>query len=191
MNTNDDIINGLINNDQAVVKRIYKTQFPIISGWIKKNNGTQDDANDMMQEAFLILIRKIKAERLDLVCNFSTYFFSICKHLWFQELRKKIRTSQTKIDDYYDLTDDNSDDEFEERKLNVFLEQINQLETKCRQLLLLYCEKRSLTDIMHIMGFKNTQAVADKKKNCRKRLIENLLNCKEYKDLQGEIFINY
>lgn len=160
--------------------------------WIKKNNGTVDDTEDILQEAFLIIIRKLKTEGLNLNCNFSTYFFSICKHLWFQELRNRSRVKLKEMQEFYWLANEVLEyDELEEKKLKLFLKQINLLEEKCRQLLLLYCKKKSISEIMKLMGFKNEQAVADKKKNCRKKLIKNLLNCKEYKELQNEILITY
>jgi RNA polymerase sigma factor (sigma-70 family) len=190
MYSNEEIINGLIHNDRTIINNIYKTQYPIILGWIKKNSGSADDTDDVFHDAFIIVINKLRAEGISLNCSFSTYLFSICKHLWFQELRNRSRVQLSDIQEYNDLKYSESNDELEKRKRQIFLKQISLLETKCRQLLLLYCKSKSLSEIMHIMGFKNTQAAADKKKNCRKTLIKNLLNSKEYKELQSEIFIN-
>jgi RNA polymerase sigma factor (sigma-70 family) len=190
MYNNKEIIDGLICNDRKIINNLYKTQYPIILGWIKKNSGSADDTDDIFHEAFLIVIRKIRAKRLFLNCSFSTYLFSICKHLWFQELRNRSRVQPTEINDFNEPIDSDSNDELEEKKLQIYLTQLKLLEAKCRQLLLLYCKKKSLPEIMQIMGFRNTQAVADKKKNCRKKLLNNLLNCKEYKELQIEILIN-
>jgi RNA polymerase sigma factor (sigma-70 family) len=190
MCSNEEIIDGLINNDRTIINTIYKTQYPIILGWIKKNSGSADDTDDIFHEAFIIVINKLRADGILLNCSFSTYLFSICKHLWFQELRKRSRVQLIDIQKYNNLEYSELNNELEERKRQIFLKQISFLETKCRQLLLLYCKRKSLPEIMHIMGFRNTQAVADKKKNCRKTLIKNLLNSKEYKELQSEIFIN-
>ena len=191
MYSNDEIIDGLIHNNQTIITKVYKTLFPVIQSWINKNNGDTDDAKDIYHEAFIIIFRKISADDFSLKCSFSTYLFSICKHLWFQELRKKSRFSANGILEVIDMPITESDDDIEEIKLNIFLTQISQLETKCRKLLLLYSEKKSLNEIMNIMGFINTQAVADKKKNCRKTLIKKLLNCKEYKQLFSGIHIDY
>ena len=191
MYSNEEILKGFINNNQTIIRKIYKTQFNIILSWIKKNNGTSADTYDIMQEAFLIILRKLKNDSIHLNCSFSTYLFSICKHLWFQELRHRSRELTLEISDFNDFIETTSDMEFEERKLKIYLTQLNKLEAKCQQLLMLFCEKKTFLEIMRVMGFKNLQAVADKKKNCRKKLIQNLLNCKEYKEIQNEIFINY
>lgn len=190
MYSNDEIIDGIIRNDQRIIEIIYKTQYPIVYGWIRKNKGTSEDTDDLFHEAFIIILRKIKAEGLYLNCSFSTYLFSICKHLWFQELRKKSRMLPIEALELNNPIENDSYDNLEDEKLQIFLNQLDLLDVKCRQLLLLYCKRNSLNEIMKLMGFKNAQAVADKKKNCRKKLIKNLLNCKEYRRLQSEIFIN-
>jgi RNA polymerase sigma factor (sigma-70 family) len=191
MYTNKEILDGLIRDDEAIVKNIYRKLHPMISSWIKKNNGSSDDTKDILQEAFLILICKIKDEGITLECSFYTYLFSICKHLWFEELRNRSKVQTNDLQNFVNLSDEIPDDDLEEKKLNIYLYQLNRLESKCRTLLLLYCKKKPLFEIMQIMGFKNPQAVADKKKNCRKRLIQNLLRSKEYKELQSEVLVNY
>lgn len=187
--SNEQIIDGFIQNDRTIIKYLYESQYPVIHGWIKKNSGNEYDANDIFHETFLIILRKLKKEKLTINCCFTTYFFSISKHLWLQELRKRSRIHTKDIQEFNEISIEESDTELEEKKLDIFLEQINRLETKCRDLMLLHCQKKSLSEIKNLLGFINTQAVADKKKNCRKKLIQNLLNCKEYKELQSEVFI--
>ena len=189
MYSNNEIIEGLMQNDSRIVNEIYRTQYPIIRAWVRKNNGSIIDTDDIFHEAFLIIFRKLKSEKLLLTCSFSTYLFSICKHLWFKELRRRARIQVCEIDDFKELVDLDTYNEIEERKFQIFLKNVNLLGEKCKQLFLLYSNKRSLPEIMKMMGFKNTQAVADKKKNCRKILLRKLINCKEYKELGNEIFV--
>jgi hypothetical protein len=78
MYSNNEIINGLIQNDMTLVKSIYKAQLPIVFGWVKKNNGSLDDAFDVFQEAFLIIISKLKSESMieDLNKGFGTITYN-------------------------------------------------------------------------------------------------------------------
>jgi len=187
MYSNKEIINGLLNNDRTIINKIYKTQYPIVANWIKKNSGSIDDCDDIFHEAFLIILRKLKNEELNLSSSFSTFLFAICKNLWLQELYIRSKYQIQDIEQISDLTDTSNNDKLEELKLKIYLNQLNLLEQKCRQIFLLCHEKKNLSEIMRIMGFSNIQAVADKKKNCKKTLIRNLLNCKECKNLQNEI----
>ena len=189
MYTNSELIDGLIRNDPKVIKNIYSSQFPIILNWIRKNSGNSDDANDVFQEALLIVLRKLKTDCLTLDCSFSTYLFSICKHLWFQEIRTRARFQVNLNGEFNEIADCCHEKELEEARFRIFLRNLNLLEAKCIQLLLLYCKEKTLSEIKSRMGFRNTQAVADKKKNCRKALIKYLLNCKEYRELDGEVYV--
>ena len=60
MYSNEDIINGLINNNQDVIKKTYRVLLNVINNWIRKNNGYYEDAADILQEAFIIVLNKIK-----------------------------------------------------------------------------------------------------------------------------------
>lgn len=188
MHTNKVLIDGLIRNDPKVIKNIYSTQLPGILNWVRKNSGSYDDANDIFQEGLLIVLRKLKTDYLTLDCSFSTYLFSICKHLWFQEIRRKARFQVKLNGEFNEIADCCHEKELEEARFRIFFRNLNLLEARCIELLLLYCKKKTLSEIKSRMGFRNTQAVADKKKNCRKTLIKYLLNCKEYRELNGEVY---
>jgi RNA polymerase sigma factor (sigma-70 family) len=191
--SDEKILEGIVKKDRKIINYVCSKFKPQISGWIKKNSGTPYDSDDIFQQAFLILFRKIniEGEKLKLSCNLSTYFFSVCKHLWFQELRKRLRFHSKDIEAFRDLLISDSDDDIDDIKFKIFVKQLKELDPRCRRLLLLCCKSKSLTEIKKTMGFKNNQAVADKKKNCRKKIITNLLNSKEYRDLQNEIYIHY
>lgn len=65
-----------------------------------------DDTKDVMQEAILIIIRKLKNEGIKLDCCFSTYFYSICKNIWFEELRRKTRFTVRDNQKFINLADE-------------------------------------------------------------------------------------
>lgn len=186
-----EIIDGIRNNDTEQIKKFYRKQYSILSRWVIKNSGLKEDVDDIIQEGFLILIRKLKDENFKLECALSTYMFSICKHLWFQELRYRSKMLASDFECFNDLADDPSLKQLEDKKLSIYLNHLTKLEPKCRDLFLLCCQKKSLFEIMEILGFKNEQAVSDKKKNCRRKLIVNLLNCKDFKAIQSELSIDY
>jgi DNA-directed RNA polymerase specialized sigma24 family protein len=59
--TNLDLLNGILRNDTIVLQFIYKNFYSKINFFIKKNSGDDDDANDIFQEAIIIIYRKLKA----------------------------------------------------------------------------------------------------------------------------------
>jgi RNA polymerase sigma factor (sigma-70 family) len=190
MYSNKEIFEGLLKHDPVVIKNIYDENHHIITRWIKHNSGNSDEADDLLHDALLIVLRKSKQEEIKLTCSFSTYLVSISKHLWFHELRRRQRLLLTEINQFNDLPDEKYDEpgQFKEKLLKKIL---LTLDTKERKLLELYKKKVPLSEIMLELGFRNKQAVADKKKNCIKKLRKNLLSCAEYKEFQIGIFENY
>lgn len=188
MYNNDQINDGLLHNDEMIVKHLYKNDYPAISKWIKRNNGSKEDSDDIFQEALLFIIVKIREGSFSLSCNFSTYLFSISKHLWFQELKIRKKRVLEDFNEFFDLSfeDDDYDDTYDKMQ-KILRDQIARLDIRSQRFLLLCIQNKSISQIMQIMGFKNAQAVADKKQNCRKILIKKILNCVEFKKLNHEI----
>ena len=141
MYSNEDIINGLINNNQDVIKKTYRVLLNVINNWIRKNNGYYEDAADILQEAFIIVLNKIKTDGFKIGMFLFYLHFSICKHLWFQDSGIVQRYIQKETVDFHIITGIVDDSEFEQRKMYIYIDQINKLEAKCRDLLLLYCQE--------------------------------------------------
>src|SRR3989339_368770 len=106
--SNEELLNGILRNDSVILQFIYKNFYYKINFFIKKNNGDDDDANDVFQEAIIIMYRKIKDNSLILDCSFDTYLYSICRFLWMKQLEKRknekerIYDNQEYRDDIYD-----------------------------------------------------------------------------------------
>ena len=49
---------------------------------IHSNGGRPQDAEDVFQEALIILVGKIRKSDFKLTAKLSTYLFSVCRFLW-------------------------------------------------------------------------------------------------------------
>src|SRR3989339_1281700 len=107
--TNLELLNGILRNDTIVLQYIYKNFYSKINFFIKKNNGDDDDANDIFQEAIIIIYRKLKANELVLDCTFETYLYSICRFLWLKQLEKR-KIEKESIKDNHEFNDEIYDD---------------------------------------------------------------------------------
>jgi RNA polymerase sigma factor (sigma-70 family) len=81
-------IEGLANNDSAIIHAIYKKFVPKVVYYIKNNSGDEDKAQDVIQEVMILLFNQAKAKKLRLTCPFDAYFFLLCKRKWLNELKK-------------------------------------------------------------------------------------------------------
>ena len=51
-------INGLINNDSAIINSIYKKFVPKVINYIKNNSGNHDQAPDVVQDILILLFNQ-------------------------------------------------------------------------------------------------------------------------------------
>ncbi|MBN8787361.1 MAG: sigma-70 family RNA polymerase sigma factor, partial [Terrimonas sp.] len=94
MNTNlkeQELIKGLALNEKGAIETIYKDNFAVIQHLIINNNGSEDDAKDIFQEAVIVLYEKAKSGVFELNCQIKTYLYSVSKRLWLKRLQKNNR----------------------------------------------------------------------------------------------------
>ena len=84
--TDSEVILGILNNSENVLKRLYLAYFPMILQLVINNNGNTDDAKDIYQEAIIVLYNKVKTGDFELSSKLKTYIYSICRRLWLKRL---------------------------------------------------------------------------------------------------------
>jgi len=67
--TDQDLLNGLKNRDADVITAIYHQNIDLIISFVTRNSGSQEDAEDLFQDAIMILYEKIGNERIELTCS--------------------------------------------------------------------------------------------------------------------------
>jgi|APTNR8051073442_1049403.scaffolds.fasta_scaffold00532_24 RNA polymerase sigma factor (sigma-70 family) len=87
-------IEALIRHDQRLIEAIYENYADGIKGFILANGGTIADAGDVFQDALADIYRQGQRGFV-LTCSFKTFFFTVCRNKWFDELRKRGRAEVT------------------------------------------------------------------------------------------------
>ena len=80
------------NNDLAL-NGLYRN-FPSIRKLVRSGGGSTNDAEDVFQDALIILIRKTKTD-FQLTAQLSTYLYGVSRLLWNEQLRKRKRLKLT------------------------------------------------------------------------------------------------
>lgn len=186
-----DLLNGIQRNDTIILQFIYKNFYSSINFFIKKNSGDDDDANDIFQEAIIIIYRKLKSNDLVLDCSFETYLYSVCRFLWLKQLDKR-KLEKEKIKDNHEYNDDIYDDGLERvvdlnERYRLYQKHFANLGNDCQKILQLYFDKVPLRNIAQIMGFKSDKYAKKRKFKCKEYLIKSIKQDLEYKKiLSGE-----
>jgi RNA polymerase sigma factor (sigma-70 family) len=186
-----DLLNGIQRNDTIVLQHIYKTFYSNINFFIKKNSGDEEDANDIFQEAIIIIFRKLKANELVLDCTFETYLYSVCRFLWLKQLDKR-RIEKEKLKDNHEYHEDLYDDGLDRvadlnERYRLYQKHFTNLGKDCQKILQLYFDKVPLKNIAQIMGFKSEKYAKKRKFKCKEYLINSIKQDLEYdKVLHGD-----
>ncbi|MBN2762328.1 MAG: hypothetical protein JXR41_04490, partial [Bacteroidales bacterium] len=85
--TNEELISGIKNRDNAILHYIYKTFYPIIREFVIRNYGHADDAKDVFQEALVVIFRKTHEDNLKLHTSFTNYLYTVSRFIWLNMLK--------------------------------------------------------------------------------------------------------
>lgn len=81
-------IDGLVQNNSFVIREIYEKFAPKVIGFVCKNSGDREQAEDLVQEVLLVIYDQARTKKLQLTCPFDAYFFLLCKRKWLNILKK-------------------------------------------------------------------------------------------------------
>ena len=82
------LLNQLQNEDNASFALLYRFYYPAIEAHIIRNSGSQADAEDVFQEAIVVLLQQIRRVDFVLTSSLKTYLFAIARNLWLKRLRE-------------------------------------------------------------------------------------------------------
>jgi RNA polymerase sigma factor (sigma-70 family) len=157
----------LQKNDQALLA-LYKN-FPAVKKMIRSKGGHVSDAEDIFQEALIILCRKIKDPGFVLTAQLSTYLFSVCRFLWKDELKRRKNHQFLDFETGLDAAEEQQlKDHTEEEALIKLAERVvNELGERCREVLILfYSGQLKLKDIAAKMGYTSENTAKNQKYKC-------------------------
>lgn len=165
------IIEKIKKGDNTAVDYLYQKHFGMMLRLIQKNNGTEDEAKDIYQDALIIFWEKVSSGDFILTSKISTYLYSICNNLWKKELLRKSRLSSDEKDIPV------HSDFFQKEQINAITECIEKLSETCQKVLsLYYFDKMSMSEIAVRLDFSSSDTAKTKKYKCKKELDKLVLS---------------
>lgn len=171
--TDNEVILGILNNSESALKRLYVAYFPMVLQLIINNNGNEDDAKDIYQEAIIVLYNKVKAGNFELSSKLKTYIYSICRRLWLKRLTQLNRYGGDIRDFQEYLPVDNEVELHNDRDIQ-FDKMENALQLlgePCKTIMEdFYIYNRSMQEICERFGYTNADNAKTQKYKCLQRL---------------------
>lgn len=160
-------------NDSKTLTMIYRKTYPMVEKFVLQNNGTLEDAKDIFQDAFYLLMRKVKEDQFELTAQPSTYLFGISKNLWFKELTKK-RLDPANYRAEQELEHIDTEEDEDSNQLNRVKKMKNclmALGEPCKTILeQFYFFKSSMKKIAEMLHYSNPEHAKNQKYKCFVRL---------------------
>jgi RNA polymerase sigma factor (sigma-70 family) len=171
--TDSEVILGILNNSESVVKRLYIAYFPMVLQLIINNNGDGDDAKDIYQEAIIILYNKVKTGDFELSSKLKTYIYSVCRRLWLKRLSQINRYGGDIKDfqEYLSVDDETEKNNERDIQFNKMGEALKLLGEPCKTIIEdFYINNRSMKEICDDFGYTNADNAKTQKYKCLQRL---------------------
>jgi RNA polymerase sigma factor (sigma-70 family) len=163
---------------EDAIRYMYRAHYEMLSVYICKNNGNDEDAQDLFQEVLVSFIDLVQKNKFRGESSIKTFLFTINRNLWLNELKKRGRAETRNM-------------VFEKEKdlaIPAITQLINQNESRkeilsivaelgetCKKILLsFYYENASMKEILIDLEYESEQALRNKKSKCMKQLLELL-----------------
>jgi RNA polymerase sigma factor (sigma-70 family) len=167
------LLYGLANNSKVAIEEIYKSNHPLILKLILKNGGTVDDADDVFQEAMVVLYKKSLDAAFELNCQIGTYLYAVSRKLWLKRLHEHRRFGVVTSDfDESIFTDtDVEDHEQKQADFNSMDRALDMIGEPCKSLIqAFYIEKKPMQLIAEQFNYTNADNAKTQKYKCLMRL---------------------
>jgi RNA polymerase sigma factor (sigma-70 family) len=184
--SDEAIISGIEAQNMLILKYIYKKFFQPVRFMVTSNSGRQMDAEDIFQDALLIIYQKISSGKLNLTSAFSTYLYSICKNIWLQKLNKKGLRIEYKDSMDFDLPEDSHNLDLlieDNEKFNLFQQHFRKLSEDDQKVMKLFLKKVPLAEIALIMGYKSYEYAKVRKYIIKEKLKNAILSDPRYREM--------
>ena len=172
--TQDELILGIKSNEPKVLKWLYQSQYPKIEKYVVANNGDEDQAKDIFQEAFITVWNNVRSDKFisENGTAVTGYLYQIAKNKWLDYLRSSKYQKTTNLETKHDRSEE---EEGNSESLQNHMEaEFKKLGENCREILKrFYFQKQTMETIAK--AFQWTEATArNNKYRCIQRLKEKV-----------------
>jgi DNA-directed RNA polymerase specialized sigma24 family protein len=179
----NEAVPGLQTDREITFTLLYEQVFPSVAKFVRRRNGTLDDAKDIFHDALVIFYEKKMQHDFEISLTDEAYVFGIVKHLWIKKFNadKSVILGETEsmitLPEDFDLTVDGN-------SVTRFLQSAGQ---KCLTLLqAFYYHNESLDKIRSAFGFASVRSATVQKFKCLEKLRDEV----KRKSIDYESFIN-
>ena len=156
------------DRDNEALSILYSRTLKKVIHFVKKNSGTQNEAEDVFQDAVVVFFDAVKENKLKPDTSVDGYIFTVARNVWFRKLNrdKKIITTDFDYESMNQPEVSFFDGLIEEEKATAFASVFNTLQERCK------LADDQETFIKEKMGYKNADVAKANHYRCKKSLLD-------------------
>jgi RNA polymerase sigma factor (sigma-70 family) len=143
--TSEKIREGLLEKNPDVFRYLYRTYGGKIVAHVRKNSGSDEDAQEIIQTTMLNLWQAVRDGRYRDEGKLDQYVYQLGANAWLEELRRRRNRPQSSLDEATSgalLRDDSEESlqqvQIKEQRLSDMHRALEQMDEPCRSIIQLY-----------------------------------------------------
>jgi len=176
MYSENEIRFGVKKEDEKILAQLYAEVYPKVEQMLLKNGGKTDDAKDIFQEAFVVLIENLRENKFKGDSKVSTYLFSISKYKWYNlnKKNKNVSLDLMKESKNWEASEEIIESSYDEKTLTKLKVAMSELSEECRKLLVEnYYLNKDMKELAEAMDYSYA-FIRVKKNRCMNTLKKKL-----------------
>ncbi|MCU0382330.1 MAG: sigma-70 family RNA polymerase sigma factor [Chitinophagaceae bacterium] len=168
-----ELLKGLASNEKEAIETIYRDNYNLIQHLVIHNNGTEDDARDVFQEALIVLYEKAKSGSFELNCQVRTYIYSVCRRIWLKKLQqnRRFETPVENLEETVPVEEDIEQHDKLSHQYSIMRGAMGKIGEPCKSLLeAFYVHHKNMLEIAAFFGYTNADNAKNQKYKCLMRL---------------------
>ena len=175
-------LDAIRNNDRIILSEMYRHFYPKVLAVVKNKGGNSEDAQDVFQDALIVIYKKLVKDELSLTSSFESYLKGVCRLIWLKKHSRNNRVSNVSNPEIElkKIAIEAKVDFQELDRTKLLYNKLEVLSEDCRTLLLYTFSKLSGAEIAKKMGY-TIEYVKRKRYKCKQRLMELIKSDPQYK----------
>ena len=139
-----EILVGIINNNDNMIRYIYRSFFPGIKSMVGSFHNLSLDAEDVFQEGLMRAVINVREKKFKGSSSFYTYLTSICRNVCLKELQRSVKRNEVSDNAVEKEDSETYNDELIDRMTTLK----NSMDEACKQIIDLRFGLRKGKDIL-------------------------------------------
>jgi RNA polymerase sigma factor (sigma-70 family) len=173
LNSDARILDGIRRGDESALLSLFESQRRPITALVLHNSGTPDDAEDVLQEALIVLWERVRTGKYEHRAALGTFIYATARNIWLRRLARARHEQPIDPSDDVVAADEPTalESMVEVERTECVEKALDLLGEPCRSLLVMfYWEEESMDAIARRLGFANAATAKSKKYQCKQQL---------------------